>query len=100
MSKRKSPIAEFEALPESEKQRIAAELSRPDLPTSPLTPNMKKQWARIKKKFGRPVKGLGSKAINVTVEKGLLARADAYAKASGMTRAQMIAQGLERVMNK
>lgn len=87
-------------MPELEKQRIAAELSRSDLQTAPLTPGMKKQWARIKMKFGKPAKGHGSKAINVTVEKGLLARADAYAKAAGMTRAQMIAQGLERVMGK
>ena len=48
---------------------------------------------------GRPLVGLGAKRINVTVERSLLAEADAYARSRGMTRADIIAKGLRTLMH-
>ncbi len=49
---------------------------------------------RAKRKPGRPVRGAGAKAISVTVEKSILARADALAEKLGITRAQLIERAL------
>ena len=49
---------------------------------------------RAKRKRGRPVRGAGAKAISVTVEKSILARADALAQKLGITRAQLIERAL------
>lgn len=48
---------------------------------------------------GRPPVGLGAKRINVTVERALLAEADAYARSRGMTRADIIAKGLRTLLH-
>ena len=49
---------------------------------------------RAQRKPGRPVRGAGAKAISVTVEKSILARADALAEKLGITRAQLIERAL------
>ena len=49
---------------------------------------------RAQRKPGRPVRGDGAKAISVTVEKSILARADALAEKLGITRAQLIERAL------
>lgn len=49
---------------------------------------------RAKRKPGRPVRGAGAKPISVTVEKSILARADALASKLGITRAQLIERAL------
>lgn len=73
--------------------------------TRPLNAEESAWWKRAKvggnvkgTRRGRPKLGRGSKAIAVTVEKGLLERADAYAQREGLTRAQLIARGLEAVI--
>jgi metal-responsive CopG/Arc/MetJ family transcriptional regulator len=42
--------------------------------------------------------GLGAEKIRVSVERGLLAKSDAFAREHGMTRSEMIARGLQAVM--
>ena len=49
---------------------------------------------RPQRKPGRPVRGAGAKAISVTVEKSILARADALAQKLGITRVQLIERPL------
>jgi hypothetical protein len=95
-----SPIDEFIALPEEEKQRIVAEFDKEFVfeTARPLSPAQRKLWNRIKRKHGRPRKGLGHKVISVSLEKGLLKRADAFVKKSGTTRAALIARGLESIL--
>jgi hypothetical protein len=66
---------------------------------SPLTPAERAQWERAKRKRGRPVKGSGAKTIAVSLERGLLARSDRYARKLGLTRSALVAQGLEAVIN-
>ena len=99
-SKRRSPIEEFIALPEAEKERIVAEFDQEFIldKARPLNAQARKIWLRHKRKMGRSVKGQGHKVISVSVEKALLKRADAFAKKTGMTRASLISRGLSGVL--
>src|SRR5438309_2088888 len=102
-TKKHSPIQEFIDLPDAEKERIYQSVDReiPFSETRPLTPAQRKLWAQAKKKMGRPLKGTsGVKVISLSVEKGLLARADKLAKAKGVTRASLVAAGINEVLKK
>ena len=104
MSKRPtSVIDEFMALPDAEKERIFAEIEAETPEESlvrsrPLNARERKVWRRFKAK-GRPRVGQGAKTISVTVERGLLRQADAYAHRHGLSRAAMFARGLRAVMS-
>jgi hypothetical protein len=83
---------EFDALSEEDKERVSKYYDRP-IPlseTRPLNGAQRKRWERIKRKAGRPAKGEGAKAVRVTIEGGLLRRADRYAETAGFTRSQLI----------
>ena len=100
---RKSDIDEFIALPDSDRERIVKEIEaespRQRLARSrPLNARERQQWRRFKAKMGRPKLGKGAKTISLTVEKGLLEQADAYAKQRGVSRANLVAQSLRAVM--
>jgi hypothetical protein len=87
---------DFEALSDAEKERVWDYFDR-KIPLSETRPLTDAEWAqekKAKKKMGRPKIGQGAKLISVTVEKGLLSRADAYARTQGMKRAELIAVGL------
>jgi hypothetical protein len=56
------------------------------------------QQRRAKSKGGRPRKGLGAKTISLTVEKGLLARSDCYARDLGISRAELVQRGLQAIL--
>jgi hypothetical protein len=81
-------IADIEA--ETLEERLAR--------SKPLGARQRATWRRIKKKMGRPKIGKGCKPIAVSLEIGLLKRADAYAKQHGLKRAQLISEGLVRVI--
>lgn len=61
----------------------------------PLNAAERAQWARfqakVKRRMGRPKIGKGSAIISLSVERGLLARADRYAKAHGLGRSELFA---------
>ena len=61
----------------------------------PPPPAAAERWERAKRKRGRPRKGKGAKVISVSLEKGLLARSDRLAKRLGISRAALVARGLE-----
>jgi hypothetical protein len=48
--------------------------------------------------MGRPKVGKGARVISLSVERGLLELADAYARRTGMSRAQLVARGLENIL--
>lgn len=101
---RKSNIDAFIALPDSQKERIVekidAETPERRLARSrPLNARERKQWRRFKAKMGRPKAGEGAKTVSLTVEKGLLREADAYARRHGLTRAALVAKGLRAVLD-
>lgn len=68
----------------------------------PLTASQRTKFRKArehaKKKMGRPRVGRGAKRITTTVERSLLERVDRYAKKHGLTRAQVIAQGIAVVI--
>jgi hypothetical protein len=103
MSKRrKSVIDEFIALPDSEKERIVHQIEsetpeRRLARSRPLNAHERAQWQRFKK-LGRPKIGKGAKTISLTVERDLLKRADAYAKQHGISRARLIARGIQVIL--
>lgn len=103
MKKKIDPLKRFLALSDAEKDAEVAEFDNEEIDMSkwrPLTPAERKRWQRIKRKLnrGRPVVGRGAKVVAVSIERGLLQRADRFAKKRGMKRAELIAQGLELAM--
>jgi len=90
---------DFDALPDAEKERIFRECEQigPDA-GRPLTTAELARHRRIQRKMGRPRIGKGAARVNVTIERGLLAQADRFARQQGMTRAELIAVGLKRAM--
>jgi hypothetical protein len=101
--RKKSVIDEFIALPVSEKQRIVEQIDAETPEESvarsrALNARERRQWGRFKAKMVRPRVGRGAKTISLTVEKELLKRADAYAKRRGISRAKLVALGLQTVL--
>jgi hypothetical protein len=100
---RKSDIDEFIALPDSQKERIARQIEartpQQRLARSrPLNARERRQWRRFKSKIGRPKVGKGARTISLTVERDLLKQADAYARQHGLSRAKLVAQGLQAII--
>jgi hypothetical protein len=92
---------DFMALSDTEKTRVAEELGALGSAASrPLTPAERELWKQARKRMGRPKRGDGAKPVNVTIERQLLARTDAYAKKRGLTRSQIIADGLEVILRR
>lgn len=60
----------------------------------PLTRGERSRWNKLKRKRGRPRKGLGAQAISVTVERGLLSRIDELADRLSLSRAELVSRGL------
>lgn len=94
----------FDALPDAEKERIWQEIDRktPEqllAESRPLNKKERETWRRIKRRMGRPKVGKGAKVISLSVERGLLKEADAYAKKAGISRAQLVAQGLRAILS-
>jgi hypothetical protein len=60
-----------------------------------LTPAERRHWKRQR---GRPKIGQGFQRISVSIEKGLLKKADAFAKKCRISRSRLLAAALEGVM--
>jgi hypothetical protein len=63
-----------------------------------LTDEEKDQWRRARQKVGRPKAGKGVRIVSVSIEKGLLSRADRLARKLQLPRTQLIALGLEALL--
>jgi hypothetical protein len=102
MKKKLNEYDRFMALSDSEKDAEVAKFDRGvDLSeTKPLTPAQRKLWNKAKRKPGRPRVGKGVEVISLSVEKELLRKADRVAKAQGISRAALFAQGLHEVLRK
>lgn len=104
---KKSNIEAFLALSDEEKEAEVARALRAT--PRPLTPEERQRWERLqkglqrthrRKKLGRPAKGKGVKVISLSVEQDLLKRADAEARRRNISRAALVAEGLEAVLSK
>jgi hypothetical protein len=97
MAKKKtSPVARFMALPEEEKRRQLAEFDKEFVPTRAPTPEERRKMAKAQARGrGRPKVGEGAEKISLSVERGLLKRADALAKRRKITRAELVSSALQ-----
>lgn len=100
--KGQSHIEKFLALSKAEK---AAEVKKAETaPARPLTAAQRAKWEKIQARLkesrrpGRPVTGKGARVISLTVEQGLLERADSQARKEGISRAALFARGLRAVL--
>lgn len=76
--------------------------------THPLSPAERARWDRIRankpprsgksRGAGRPTVGAGSKPVLITVEAGLLREIDAYAEGHDLSRSQLLAEGVRRML--
>ena len=94
-----SAVDAFLALPDAEKDRQCKEFDKEFIADTfrPLTPAQRALWERAKRR-GRPTVGQGAKVISLSVERQLLKEADAQAKALGISRAELVAQGLRAIL--
>jgi hypothetical protein len=106
MKKKLTPIERFNALSDAEKAAEVAPFEGENLGAGlagkPLTSAQRKQWLRIRKKArrGRPILGQGAKVVPVSIERGLLKKADTFARTHKIKRSQMVAEGLRLVMQR
>ena len=97
-----SPIERFISLTDAQKDAEVAPFEKGIDPKDwrPLTLAQRRQWARIKRKAGRPKVGKGAKIVPVSIERGLLKQVDSFARRHKLKRSQMVAQGLRLVMKR
>ncbi len=65
--------------------------------SKPLTPAMQRMHRRAAKR-GRPRVGKGATKLYISMERGLLKKADHFAKAHNMSRSELIANGVRAVI--
>jgi len=98
--------SEFEALSDADKERIYQEIdgqSTEELlaKSTPLDARDRERQRKFMRKGGRPKLGKhGVKVIALSVEKDLLKRTDAFAKAKGLKRSELVTQALLKVLPK
>ena len=104
--------SEFIALSEKEKNRIYNEIDLMSdderrAKSRPLTARQRTEWKKLQKKMqqehrrgrGRPKMGKhGVSRVSVSVEQMLLVRADAYAEAHNLSRSEMFARSLAKLI--
>ena len=95
-SKKTSPYKAFAALSAEEKEAVYQHLDDPKiaLKSKPMNQRMKSLWKKAKHKGGRPRVGRGATRVLISMERGLLEDADAFAEKRGLTRAGLIAQSV------
>ncbi|HEX4128500.1 MAG TPA: hypothetical protein VHZ24_00555 [Pirellulales bacterium] len=64
----------------------------------PLNEAERAQWRKAKAKIGRPKIGKGVQVVSLSLEKGLLERADKAARKLRISRAKLVSRGLESVL--
>ena len=92
-----APAKPYWEMTTAELRAATRKFDRTLVPGEPLTPAMRARLRRARRR-GRPVIGQGAQRITTTVERQLLARADAFAKAHGVSRAELIARGLKAIL--
>lgn len=101
MKRTKSKSKWYSRMRPAELDALAAKFDREiDIDeTKPLTPGMRKQEQQARrKKPGRPRVGAGAEKLRISMEKGLLKKVDAYAEAHGISRSDLIARGLRKLL--
>jgi len=87
------------------REELDAEVAKLDrfIPLSemrPMTPAVRRQWQRAKRRPSRPRQGKGVQVISLSVEQSLLKKADRVAKRAGISRAALFAEGLKSILDR
>jgi hypothetical protein len=100
MTKRKQPKKQYDEMSARELAKATAEFDGELVidRCRELSPDEKAQWERARRKPGRPKVGNGAQVISISIEKGLLDRADRLARKLQLPRTQLIALGLETLL--
>ncbi len=101
MNKQKKPstVEKFLGLSDAQKHAAAAEFDREFVAETFGRPAARAR-AKLRKARGRPRVGRGAQRVLVTIERGLLARADARARVLKVSRSELIAAGLQNVLTR
>jgi hypothetical protein len=100
--------SDFIALPDSEKDRIIAEIESitPEerlAKSKPLNARERAEWREIQKNMrrsvGRPKVGNGVQKVSVSIERSLMDRVDAYAKTHKLNRSKLFAMGVANLIH-
>jgi hypothetical protein len=87
---------DFDKLSHQEKEAIYQDCERIGPGSGiALTPAQRAQHARFERKYGRK---RAAQRVQVSVEKALLKAADRFAAEHGMSRSQMIEQGIRKLL--
>lgn len=65
--------------------------------SKPMTATMQRMHRRAAKR-GRPRVGKGAAKLYISMERGLLKQADHFAKTHGLSRSQLISQGIRAML--
>jgi hypothetical protein len=102
MKSHKTVYERFTEMTEAQRNDAIAKYDRemPGTPGKPLSARGKAEHAKARRRAraGRPRIGHGAKRVLITVERGLLKRADAYAREHGLNRSELIARGLASII--
>ncbi len=100
MKRRIHPYDAFMSLSDDEKARDVAKFDREFIADDSvaLTRKERREWEAIKRGRGRPRKGRGAAIVSLSVEKDLLNRADALAKAQKLSRSELFSRGLRALL--
>jgi hypothetical protein len=92
-----SPIDQFMALSDFEKEAIFLGFDRPidEAQTREMTAAERRRWEKAKRTRGRPKIGKGTIAVSLTIEKELLRWIDSYAREKHLSRARLVGIALE-----
>jgi hypothetical protein len=102
-SKRLMTGEEFDALPDSEKERIWQEIDRmtPEeiaAKSRPLNKQERAQWERARKKITRAKPTPNVRKLSITLEDRLIDRLERLARREGLSRNQIIERSLKQTL--
>ncbi len=100
MKKAKPYYDKFMAMTDAERDAEVARFNSEDLSTPKPLSKATRELHRKARLRGRPKVGKGAKRVMVSVERGLLKKADGYAKAKGLSRSELIGAALRGVLGK
>jgi hypothetical protein len=100
--KTSSPYEKFAALTPAQKEAVYDECDDPDvaLRSKPMSPRMRKLWGAAKRKGGRPRIGRGAARVLISIERGLLEDADAFARRQRLSRSELFSRGVKAMLVK
>jgi hypothetical protein len=82
----------------AERAELTKEFDKEFVPTKPMSSVGERLHKRARRKPGRPHVTRTSKRLAITMERELVARADALAKRKHLSRSELFAQGVQTLL--